>query len=107
MNGAVTAWQLWAAVAMPTLVALLGILLNRREVDRIDRGMESLESRLGNRIDGVESRIGNRIDGVEARLDSLDTRLNQQTQIFHQDVISLLKMHQEHDIRLTRLEQRS
>jgi len=75
MNGAITAWQLWAAVAMPTLVSLLGILLNRRDVERLDRGIDSLEARLGKRIDAVE------------------VRMNQQTQVFHQDVISLLKMH--------------
>jgi hypothetical protein len=95
MNGAITAWQLWVAVAMPTLVTLLGILLNRRDVDRLDRSIDSLEARLGKRIDGLES-----------RLVAVDGRMNQQTQVFHQDVISLLKMHQEHETRLTRLELR-
>ena len=88
MNGAVTAWQLWAAVAIPTVVSLLGILLNRRDVERLDWGMDSLEGRLGKRIDAVE------------------TRINQQTQVFHQDVISLLKMHQELELRVARLDQR-
>jgi sensor domain CHASE-containing protein len=88
MNGSITAWQLWAAVAMPTFATLLGILLNRRDVDRLDRRIESVEVRL------------------DKRLDSVDSRLNQQTQVFHQDVLSLLKMHQELDTRLTRMEQR-
>jgi hypothetical protein len=95
MNGAITAWQLWAAVAMPTLVTLLGILLNRRDVDRLDRGLESLEARLGKRIDSLDK-----------RMDAVEIRMNQQTQLFHQDVISLLKMHQEHETRITRLELR-
>jgi hypothetical protein len=82
MNGAITAWQLWAAVAMPTVVTLLGILLNRRDVDRLDRGLESLGARLGKRIDSLDN-----------RMDAVETRMNQQTQLFHQDVISLLKMH--------------
>jgi hypothetical protein len=95
MNGAITTWQLWAAVAMPTLVTLLGILLNRRDVERLDRSIDSLESRLGKRI-----------DGLDRRMDAVEARVNQQTQTFHQDVISLLKMHQEHETRLTRLELR-
>jgi hypothetical protein len=36
----------------------------------------------------------------------IESRMNQQTQVFHQDVLSLLKMHQELDTRLTRIEQR-
>jgi hypothetical protein len=80
---------------MPTLVTLLGILLNRRDVDRLDRGLESLEARLGKRIDSLDK-----------RMDAVEIRMNQQTQLFHQDVISLLKMHQEHETRITRLELR-
>jgi hypothetical protein len=95
MNSAITTWQLWAAVGMPTVVTLLGILLNRRDVERLDRGIDSLEARLGKRIDGLDK-----------RMDSVDTRMNQQTQIFHQDVISLLKMHQELELRVARLDQR-
>ena len=88
MSGAITAWQLWVAVAMPTLLLLVGILLNRRDADRLDLRIESAETR------------------IDKRLDVLESRLHQQTQIFHQDVISLLKMHQEHETRITRLELR-
>jgi hypothetical protein len=88
MNGAISAWQLWAAVAMPTFVTLLGILLNRRDIERLDRGIDSLEMRLGKRIDGLDRRV-----------EMVEGRMNQQTQVFHQDVLSLLKMHQGLDIR--------
>jgi hypothetical protein len=95
MNGAISAWQLWAAVAMPTLVTLLGILLNRRDVERLDRGVDSLELRLGRRM-----------DALDRRLETVEGRVHEQTQVFHQDVINLLRMHQEHELRLARLEQR-
>ena len=94
MNGSITAWHLWVAVAMPTFATLLGILLNRRDVERLDRG-----------IDSLESRIGKRIDSLDRRVEMIESRMNQQTQVFHQDVLSLLKMHQELDTRLTRIEQ--
>jgi len=73
---------------MPTFATLLGILLNRRDVDRLDRRIESVEVRL------------------DKRLDSVDSRLNQLTQVFHLDVLSLLKMHQELDTRVHAIEQR-
>ncbi len=85
----ITPWQLWAAMGMPTVVALLGILSNRRDSERL------------------EDRLNRRIDGLDKRIDGLEGRINQQSQIFHQDVISLIKMHQEHETRLTRLEERS
>ncbi|MDP9040142.1 MAG: hypothetical protein M3O02_12880 [Acidobacteriota bacterium] len=89
MEGVITPWQLWAAMGMPTVVALLGILSNRRDSERL------------------EDRLNRRIDGLDKRIDGLEGRINQQSQIFHQDVISLIKMHQEHETRLTRLEERS
>jgi hypothetical protein len=95
MNGAISAWQLWAAVAMPALVTLLGILLNRRDVERLDRSIDSLELRLGRRM-----------DSLDRRLETVEGRVHEQTQVFHQDVVSLLKLHQELDLRVARIEQR-
>ena len=42
MNG-LPLWQLLTVLAVPTFSVLLGILLNQRGIDRLDRHMERIE----------------------------------------------------------------
>jgi hypothetical protein len=39
-------WQLLTVLAVPSFTALLGILLNQRGIDRIDRRIERIEDEL-------------------------------------------------------------
>jgi hypothetical protein len=48
MNQSLPVWQLLAVIAVPTLMVLVGILLNKRGVGRVERRLERLEDRVGN-----------------------------------------------------------
>jgi hypothetical protein len=54
----------WIAGGMPTLAVLVGILINRYDVGRIDRRLETLD----NRISNVEGSIGARLSTIEKDL---------------------------------------
>jgi septal ring factor EnvC (AmiA/AmiB activator) len=72
--------QLYIVVGLPTITVLVGIFLNQRSIDRLERS-------LGNRIDRLEARL-DRIEADlrefyrtlgqhDARLDNLEKRLTQ------------------------------
>lgn len=78
----VTSTQLWFAVAMPSVLALIGIFLNLRGVSNLKDDMKALEAR-------VDARMAR----FEARLDSIEERL--------------LKLIFDHEQRITRIETRA
>ena len=45
MNPSLPIWQLITVIAVPTLMVLIGILLNERGVGRVERRIERLEDR--------------------------------------------------------------
>jgi hypothetical protein len=79
-----TVSQLWSALAIPTLLILLGILLNHRGMDQ----------------------LSHRIDRLEDRMNQLAARVDQLTQMLHNDVQGLLSMIGDQGQRIVRLEQR-
>ena len=72
--------QLWVVIAAPSILALVGILLNQSGLHRLD-----------GRIDRVEQRLGQRID--------------QMMDIWNRDVKDLLGMISDHGQRIVRLEE--
>jgi hypothetical protein len=72
--------QLWVVIAAPSILALVGILLNQT-------GLHHLEQRLGGRVDSVEQ------------------RMNQMMDIWNRDVKDLLGMISDHGQRIVRLEE--
>jgi TolA-binding protein len=81
---ALTISQLWSALAIPTLLILVSILLNHRGMDQ----------------------LSHRIDRLEDRLNQLSNRVDQLAQIVHSDVQGLLSMIGDQGQRIVRLEQR-
>jgi len=73
--------QLWVVIAAPSILALVGILLNQTGLHRLD-----------SRIDRVEQRLGQRID--------------QMMDIWNRDVKDLLSMISDHGQRIVRIEER-
>jgi hypothetical protein len=73
----VTQYQLWALIAAPSVLALIGILLNQRGIDRLDSGLRD----------------------VNKRIDDL-------TKMVHSDVQGLLSMIADQGQRIVRLEER-
>jgi len=72
--------QLWVVIAAPSILALVGILLNQSGLHRLD-----------GRIDRVEQRLGQRID--------------QMMDIWNRDVKDLLGMISDHGQRIVRIEE--
>jgi hypothetical protein len=72
--------QLWVVIAAPSILALIGILLNQT-------GMHRVEDRLGTHIDRVEQRIDQMMD------------------IWNRDVKDLIGMISDHGQRIVRLEE--
>lgn len=83
-------------VSLPTLMVLVGILINRTDVSRLDGRITSLEIKIASSEDKVDSKL-NRLS------DKIDAAQNQ----FHNDVILLLSEMREQDRRITRLEERA
>jgi hypothetical protein len=73
--------QLWVVIAAPSILALVGILLNQTGLHRLE----------------------NRLDG---RIDSVERRLDQMMDIWNRDVKDLLGMIADHGQRIVRLEER-
>jgi hypothetical protein len=83
-------------VSLPTLMVLVGILINRTDVGRLDGRITSLETK----FDSLEDKVDSKIDRLS---DKIDAAQNQ----FHNDVILLLGELKEQDRRITRLEERA
>lgn len=80
--------QLWVVIAAPSILALVGILLNQSGLHQ------------------VENRLGARIDRLETRMDRLETRMTTMIDYWHTDVKDLLGMISDHGQRIVRLEER-
>ena len=63
--------QLYIAVGLPTIVALIGILVNIGYFVAINGRIGALETHLDHRIASLETRLDNRISSLEAKFDIL------------------------------------
>ena len=61
-------------IFVPTLMVLVGILLNRGDSSRLDARISSLENRLDGRITGLESRLHADMMQVIGKLGKLEVR---------------------------------
>jgi hypothetical protein len=61
--------QLYLAVGLPTVVALIGILVNIGYFVAINGWIGALETHLDHRISSLEARLDNRINSLEAKFD--------------------------------------
>jgi len=67
--------QTLLTIFIPTLMVLVGILLNRNDSARIDGRISSLESRLDGRISALESRLHGDMMQVIGKLTGLEVRV--------------------------------
>ncbi|HML18428.1 MAG TPA: hypothetical protein VK419_15465 [Bryobacteraceae bacterium] len=65
-----TEQQLYLVVGLPTITALIGILVNIGYFVSIHGRINSLESRLDVRINSLESRLDARINSLESKFDT-------------------------------------
>lgn len=63
------------AVALPTITALVGIVLSRNDYNKLDARMSSIESRLDARITALENRFHADMMLVIGKLTELESRV--------------------------------
>ncbi len=80
------------SVALPTITALVGILLSQANYSKLD-------VRLGQ----VKSRLDGRISAIKSELDARITALGQR---FHTDMMQVIGKLTELEVRVTRLEEK-
>jgi len=94
--------QTLLTIFIPTLMVLVGILLNRTDSSRIDGRISSLENRLDGRMSGIESKLEAKIGSLESRLEgrigALESRL-------HADIMVVIGKLTELEVRVSRQEQ--
>jgi len=66
-------WQLFVAAGLPTIMALIGILLAQRSTDRLEKRMYTSDRR----VDSLEQRMERRFDRIESRLDRIEADLRE------------------------------
>jgi hypothetical protein len=65
--------QLYIAAGLPTMAVLVGILVNQRALDRMERRMDRIEARL-DRIEADLREFYRVLGQHQARLDNLEKR---------------------------------
>ena len=85
--------QTLLTIFIPTLMVLVGILLNRSDASRRDSRISSLENRIDGRISSLQSKIEGRFGSLEGRL--------------HADILQVIGKLTELEVRVARLEQES
>ena len=82
--------QTLLTIFIPTLMVLVGILLNRNDSNRIDNRISQMESRLDDRISSLENKIDGWITALETR--------------FHADMMLVIEKLTELEVRVAKLE---
>jgi len=80
-------WQLFISAGLPTVMALIGILLSQKSADRLEKRMDGLDKRM--------DQSDRRFDRIESRLDRIEADLRE----FYRTI-------GQHEIRLDTLEKR-
>ncbi len=63
------------AFALPTITALVGILLGRGDYSKLDARMSSMEGRLDSKIDSLKNRLHSDMMQVIGKLTELEVRV--------------------------------
>ncbi len=79
-------------ISLPSLMVLVGILVNRNDANRLD-------ARITNEISRLESSIRSDMAAMRGEMSAMRTQ-------FHSDVLMLMSSDKEQDRRITRLEER-
>jgi len=67
--------QLWVVIAVPSVLALIGILLNRKGVSDVKADLKSGLEAVNHRLERVEDRLLKMLVDHEQRITRVETRL--------------------------------
>jgi len=88
-----------AGSALPTLMVLVGILLNRNDINRLDTQMNSLRGEMN----GLRSEF----NGLRSEFNGLRSEFNGLRSQMHSDMMMLMSTNGEFDKRISHLEEKS
>ncbi len=83
--------QTLLTIFLPTLMVLVGILLNRNDTNRLDARISQMEARIDSRMNSIDSKMDGRITALESR--------------FHSDMSLVIGKLTELEVRVARLEE--
>ena len=83
--------------ALPTLMVLVGILLNQNAINRVDGRLAAIDTRMTGMENGLRAEIA-------ASQNSLRAEIAASRKQSHDDIVMLLGHDRDQDIRITRLE---
>ena len=83
--------QTLLTIFIPTLMVLVGILLNRNDTNRLDARISQMESRIDSRMNAIDNKMDGRITALESR--------------FHSDMSLVIGKLTELEVRVARLEE--
>ncbi len=110
------------SAALPTLMVLIGILLNRNDINRLDGRISSLESKMEARFSAQDAKMDARFALVDAKIEKLsasldgkiesrslqtDAKLERLSELVHQGILNLNVRSGEHDTRISLLEEKA
>jgi len=103
-----------SAAALPTIAVLVGILLNRNDVSRLDSRISALEISLRGEMVALQTSLRGEMVALQTSLRgemvALQASLRGEMALlrsqFHSDIMMLVSSDEEQDQRITRLENR-
>ena len=93
------------AIGLPTLSVLVGILLNRNDVSRLDGRITSLENRMASEIGSVRGEI-NAVRGEINSVRGEIGKLRDEVRAIREDQREFYRSLGEHEVRLSNLERK-
>jgi len=105
--------QTLLTIFIPTLMVMVGILLNRNDSSRIEGRISALENRLDGRITGLEGRLEGKITMLESKIEGrismmeskVDSRIGGLESRLHTDIMQVIGKLTELEVRVSRTEQ--
>jgi hypothetical protein len=92
-----------AASILPTFMVLIGILLNRNDINRLDSRITSLESMLRAEINGIRGKF----QGLRGEFQGLCSEFNSLRAQMHSDMMMLMSTNGDFEKRISALEESS
>jgi archaellum component FlaC len=94
-----------AGSALPTLMVLVGILLNRNDINRLDTQMNGLRGEM-NGLRGEMNSLRGEFNNLRGEFNNLRGEFNSLRSQMHSDMMMLMSTNGDFEMRISKLEER-
>jgi archaellum component FlaC len=94
-----------AGSALPTLMVLVGILLNRNDINRLDTQMNGLRGEM-NGLRGEMNSLRGEFNNLRGEFNNLRGEFNALRSQMHSDMMMLMSTNGDFEMRISKLEER-